>query len=126
MIQHADEFASTRPRLGATVRRGLRGRCPRCGEGALFQRWIKTHERCSACQLQYQKNYGDIWIFIILMDRIPVVFALAALYFGFRVSGPAEAIAFFLALAIPLIATMRQRQGVALALDYLTRVYLPD
>lgn len=36
------------------------------------------------------------------------------------------AIAFFAALIIPLIATMRERQGLAMAFDYLSRVYLPD
>ena len=30
------------------------------------------------------------------------------------------------AMALPLLATMRNRQGLALALDYLSRVYLPD
>ena len=33
---------------------------------------------------------------------------------------------FFLAIAGPLFATMPQRQGVALALSYLSRVWFPD
>ena len=31
------------------VLRGLRCRCPRCGEGALFARWLKVRPVCDAC-----------------------------------------------------------------------------
>lgn len=106
--------------------RGLRGKCPRCGEGALFRRWIETHERCSACNLLYQRNYGDIWIFMLILDRIPILVAIAALYFGFRATNWIAITGFAIAMALPLLATMRNRQGLALAMDYLSRVYLPD
>jgi hypothetical protein len=33
---------------------------------------------------------------------------------------------FLLALLVPMIATIRARQGLALALDYLSRLYFPD
>ena len=32
---------------------GMRGRCPRCGEGRLFDGYLATAERCSACGLDY-------------------------------------------------------------------------
>lgn len=106
--------------------RGLRGKCPRCGEGPLFQRWIVTHERCSNCRLLFQRNYGDIWMFMLVLDRIPILFGIAVVYFGFRATNWMAAAGFAVAMAVPLIATMRNRQGLALALDYLSRVYLPD
>jgi len=34
--------------------------------------------------------------------------------------------AFFSAMVVPLIATMPHRQGVAVALNYLSRVYFRD
>jgi uncharacterized protein (DUF983 family) len=121
-------MAQTDPtrRLGSVLSRGLRCRCPRCGEGPLFRRWIETHERCSACHLLFQRNYGDTWMFMLILDRIPILFGIAVVYFGFRATNWMAAAAFALAMAVPLIATMRNRQGVALALDYLSRVYLPD
>ncbi|MEA2491153.1 MAG: hypothetical protein QOH21_2945 [Acidobacteriota bacterium] len=118
--------APARPRLREVLRRGVRGTCPRCGEGPLFRRGIQAHERCSACNLQFQRNYGDTWMFIILLDRVPILFGIVAVYFGFRATDWMLATAFFLALAIPMIATVRHRQGLALALDYLSRVYMPD
>lgn len=115
-----------RPPLRVVLGRGIRGRCPRCGEGPLFQRWVVTYERCSACHLLFQRNYGDIWMFTNLMDRVPLLFGIAALFFGYRSTNLASAVAFFFAMAIPMIATVRHRQGLALALDYLWRVHLPD
>jgi uncharacterized protein (DUF983 family) len=115
-----------RPRIGEVLRRGLRRRCPRCGEGALFRRGIQVHERCSECHLLFQPNYGDTWMFMIITDRIPMLFGIAALYFGFVADGWLGTTAFFVAIATPMLATIRQRQGLALAIDYLVRVYLRE
>jgi uncharacterized protein (DUF983 family) len=115
-----------KPRIRTVLGRGLRCKCPRCGEGALFQRWIVTHERCSSCRLLFQRNYGDIWMFMLILDRIPILFGIAVVYFGFRATNWMAAAGFAIAMAVPLISTMRNRQGLALALDYLSRVYLPD
>jgi uncharacterized protein (DUF983 family) len=32
---------------------GLRCRCPRCGQGRLFSRFLTVAERCDACGLEY-------------------------------------------------------------------------
>jgi uncharacterized protein (DUF983 family) len=108
------------------VRRGWRRRCPRCGEGPLFRRWLTVYERCSACNLLYQRNQGDTWMFMIITDRIPILFGIALVYFGFQSTNWIAAAAFFVAMAVPMIATLPRRQGLALALDYLSRLYLPD
>lgn len=118
------ENAQTRP--VASLYRGMRGRCPRCGEGPLFRRGLEAWERCSSCDLRYQRNQGDVWMFVILMNRIPVAVGVAVVFFGFRAASLETSILFFVSLAGPLIATVRHRQGIALALDYLSRVYLPD
>ena len=106
--------------------RGFRCKCPRCGEGALFRRFVAFHERCPACHLLYQRNFGDIWMFTNIMDRVPLLLGIGALYFGFRSTSLATGALFLVLLAGPMIATMRNRQGLALALDYLWRVYLRD
>ena len=103
----------TRPRLLPALWRGLRRRCPHCGRGALFVRWITLRRQCAECGLVYLRNQGDIWFFWIVMDRIPILAGIAGIYFGFRISNWLEGAAFFLALAGPLVATMPQRQGAA-------------
>ena len=115
-----------RPRIGEVLRRGWRRRCPRCGEGPLFRSGIKFNDRCSACHLKLQRDRGDTLMFMFFTDRIPILVGIVAVYFGFRSTNWMTATAFLLALVIPMIATIRERQGVALALDYLSRVYIVD
>ena len=115
-----------RVRLLGAISRGMRGRCPRCGEGELFRRGLEAWKRCSECGLQFQRNQGDIWMFVIMMNRIPVMLGVAIVYFGFRAASLGTSLLFVILLAGPLLATVRHRQGIALALDYLSRLYFPD
>ena len=117
---------SPHPRLTTILRRGWQRRCPRCGEGPLFERWLTVHERCSACRLLFQRNHGDTWMFLILTDRVPILFGIAAVYFGFRPDNWLSISAFFVAMAIPILGTLPQRTGLALGLDYFVRIYMPD
>ena len=114
------------PALKVALLNGLRRRCPRCGEGQLFRRGLKTCERCSECNLLFQRDYGDTLMFMIITDRIPILVGIAALYFGIHPNGWASTVFFFAALSVPLLATLRERQGLALALDYVLRVKLSD
>lgn len=119
-------MAPPRSSILTVLSRGLRRRCPRCGEGRLFQRGIRAFERCASCRLQFERNFGDTWMFTIITDRIPIFAGIVALYFGWRASGWMSASMFFVLMAVPLIATISHRQGLAIALDYLSRLYLPD
>jgi hypothetical protein len=65
-------------------------------------------------------------MFMIITDRIPILFGIALVFFGFRANSYATGAAFFVILCSALLATLRQRQGLALALDYLLRVRLRD
>jgi uncharacterized protein (DUF983 family) len=118
--------AALRTPIRTALIRGLRRRCPRCGEGRLFARFLKTHERCSECGLLYQRDYGDTLMFMIITDRIPLLAGIAILYFGIHPNGWLSTAVFFGALSVPLLATLRERQGLALALDYLFRLYFRD
>ncbi len=45
MKTYADEQRS----VGSAIWRGLRGRCPHCGVGAMFPRYLKVADHCPAC-----------------------------------------------------------------------------
>ena len=57
------------------VRVGLKGCCPRCGEGALFNGLLKLKPRCSACGFDYSfADTGDgPAVFVILIIGFLVV-----------------------------------------------------
>ena len=44
----------------APVLHGIRGRCPRCGEGRLFKGYLKVADTCGACGMSFQgHDTGD-------------------------------------------------------------------
>lgn len=48
------------PHTSQPLMAGYRGRCPRCGQGKLFNGWITLHERCDVCDLDYSfADSGD-------------------------------------------------------------------
>ena len=63
--------AMSRPLL-ASVLRGLRGTCPRCGEGALFHKYLKVNPACPACGHdldRYPADDGPAYFTILLVHR---------------------------------------------------------
>ena len=114
--------ADSIPELRTLLWRGFRRKCPHCGRGALFQNWIKLHDRCPVCGLQYLSNQGDLWGPLVFLDRLLFIIPLIVLLY-FRVWNP-NWFFFFLFGGIAIIAlvvTVPQRLGMSLAMDYLVR-----
>lgn len=60
----------TRPATFEAVRRGLLGRCPVCGQGRIFPRFLRVADRCPACAAELHHQRADdfppyIVIFIV-------------------------------------------------------------
>jgi uncharacterized protein (DUF983 family) len=45
-------------RAALALGRGLRLRCPRCGEGTLFTGWMTMPARCAFCGLRFERAQG--------------------------------------------------------------------
>jgi uncharacterized protein (DUF983 family) len=110
----------------STLKNGLRGKCPHCGQAGLFEGWVSVRHACPVCGLVFERNPGDTWAFWIVGDRFPIAAAIVVLYFGFRPHTWLQAIVFGGALAMALIGTIPHRQGFVIALDYLSRRWWPD
>jgi uncharacterized protein (DUF983 family) len=66
--------------------RGLRGKCPRCGEAALFRKWLKPVDRCPHCRQDWSVQQADdfpayIGIFVVghLLAPVAIVMLLVTL-----------------------------------------------
>jgi uncharacterized protein (DUF983 family) len=62
-----------------SIKRGLRGRCPRCGEGKLFCAFLKVGNKCSVCDLDFTPHRADdlpAYLVIIIVGHIVVPTAL--------------------------------------------------
>jgi uncharacterized protein (DUF983 family) len=108
------------PEAASALLCGLKGRCPRCGKGALFAGGLGLRERCGACGLSYAfADAGDG----------PAVFAIFIL--GFLVLGGALLLEFKLGVPVwvhvvlwgvltPLaaFAMLRVLKAILIALQY--------
>jgi uncharacterized protein (DUF983 family) len=61
------------------IKRGFRGRCPRCGEGKLFRAFLKVDNNCSVCGLDFTPHRADdlpAYLVIIIVGHLVVPTAL--------------------------------------------------
>ncbi|MGV7123059.1 DUF983 domain-containing protein [Sphingopyxis sp. 550A] len=63
------------------IYRGVRGRCPRCGDAKLFRAFLKPVDHCSACRQDWTHQQADdfpAYVSIFLTGHImaPVIIAL--------------------------------------------------
>ncbi len=116
---------ASRTKVITALGRGLRKRCPHCGEGPLFAGWSDV-ARCSNCGLVFVRNPGDTWAFTIIGDRLPIGAMIVVIYFGVMRSRPVLGLAMMIVFAALLLWTAPNRWGVGIALHYLSRVYWPD
>jgi uncharacterized protein (DUF983 family) len=62
--------------LRRSVGRGLKGRCPACGEGKMFWRYLKVSDRCPKCDLDlsnYPADDGPAYLTILLIGHMVIV-----------------------------------------------------
>ena len=70
------DYGSTEKRdVWAAIKRGFRGRCPRCGEGKLFRAFLKVDDNCSVCDLDFTPHRADdlpAYLVIVIVGHIVV------------------------------------------------------
>ena len=102
---------------------GLRGRCPRCGQGRLFDGFLKLAPRCRACGLDF--SFADSAdgpaVFIILF--VGFVIAGAALLVEIAYSPPiwVHVLLWGPLVLILCLGLLRPLKGVLVAQQYIHR-----
>jgi uncharacterized protein (DUF983 family) len=67
--------ANEKRNVWSALKRGLRGRCPRCGEGKLFRAFLKVDDHCSVCALDFTPHRADdlpAYLVIVIVGHIVV------------------------------------------------------
>ncbi len=102
------------------IKRGLLGRCPRCGEGKMFDGLLTLRPACDKCGLDYSfADAGDgPAVFVILIGGAIVV--LAALFTEVVYQPPywVHAVLWVPLILIVTLAPLRMLKGVLIALQY--------
>ena len=105
---------------------GLRCRCPRCGEGKLFRRYLKVADRCSQCGLDFSHHRADdlpAYVAITIVGHILVVGLM-----HFQTAGSAVAPWVYLVVLVPLaialpLLMLPSIKGAIVALQWSRRLY---
>jgi uncharacterized protein (DUF983 family) len=117
--------AAEKRSVWTALKRGFRGRCPRCGEGRLFRAFLKVDDHCSSCGLDFTPHRADdlpAYLVIVIVGHIVVPLALMI---ETNYSPP---VALQLAIYLPLtlfgsLALLQPVKGAVVALQWALRMH---
>jgi uncharacterized protein (DUF983 family) len=99
---------------------GLRGRCPRCGEGRLFTGYLTLAPRCERCDLD--NSFADSGdgpaVFVILIAGFVVVMSALVTEALWRPPYWLHAVLWLPLLLILTLGLLRPLKGLLVALQY--------
>ncbi|HEV8463415.1 MAG TPA: DUF983 domain-containing protein [Pseudolabrys sp.] len=102
------------------IGRGLRGRCPRCGEGRLFRGFLSLRPACERCGLDY--GFADAGdgpaVFVILIGGFIVVFAALMTEVVYQPPYWVHAALWLPLILIVTLVPLRLVKGLLIALQY--------
>jgi uncharacterized protein (DUF983 family) len=108
--------------------RGLRGRCPRCGTGHLFYRYLKVSPVCPDCRLDldsFPSDDGPAYFTILLVGHLVVA---PLLLFPFIWRSPIWVIlpATLIPLTVATLAILPRTKGAVIGALYALRINRAD
>ena len=99
---------------------GLKGRCPRCGKGHMFQGFLKIRPTCEVCGLDLAfADAGDGPAFFV-MSIVGIIVVALALWVEFTYEPRiwVHLVMWFTLTAVLSLAMVRPLKGVMVALQY--------
>ncbi|HEY0223809.1 MAG TPA: DUF983 domain-containing protein [Pseudolabrys sp.] len=102
------------------IGRGLRGRCPACGQGRLFQGFLTLRPACEHCGLDFRfADAGDgPAVFVILIGGSIVVFAALLTEVAYQPPYWVHAALWLPLILIVTLVPLRLVKGLLIALQY--------
>lgn len=100
--------------------RGACGKCPRCGAGRLFRKWLKPVDRCPACLQDWTPQHADdfpAYIAIFLTGHVTVPL-LVTLVLEYRLSALAAAAVIVPLSAALMLALIQPAKGAVIAAQW--------
>ena len=72
-MEPSGQVTADRPGWRSAIARGLRGRCPACGAGRMFPRFLKVADQCGECGVDLHHHRADDlppYIVILIVGHI--------------------------------------------------------
>ena len=106
--------------LSDTILRGLACKCPRCGQGKLFEGFLSLRPSCSACGLDYAFiDAGDgPAVFIILIAGFIVVFCALIVEVMYQPPFWLHAVLWVPLVLLTTLAPLRPMKSLLVALQF--------
>jgi uncharacterized protein (DUF983 family) len=102
------------------IAKGLRCRCPRCGQGRLFQGFLNLRPRCESCGLDY--GFADAGdgpaVFVIFFAGFVVVFSALLVEVLYQPPFWLHALLWLPLILITTLLPLRPMKGLLIALQY--------
>lgn len=105
--------------------RGLRGRCPSCGEGKLFRAYLKVADHCPRCNeaLHHQRaDDGPAYLTILLVSHLGAPLLLAC-YMAWRPTAMTMILSFGLGAIILSLLLLPRIKGGMVGLQWARRMH---
>jgi len=113
-----------RPMRGAILR-GFRRRCPHCGQGTLFDGYLKVRDRCPVCREEFHHHRADdgpAYLTILIVGHIMAPL-MHVLYSRFRPE-PLVMATVLIVIAVALsLALLPRLKGVIVAIQWSRRMH---
>lgn len=95
------------------LKTGLRGRCPRCGTGHLFEGFLKLRSECDHCGLSYAfADPADGPAFMVIcFGCVPAVIVALAIQIGFAPPAWVHAVTTLPFMLLTCLAPLRPLKG---------------
>lgn len=102
---------------------GVKGVCPRCGEASMFRKWLKLHDQCPACGLDYSFAAPDDGpaFFSLCIVAFPLTFFAVWLQVAYEPPFWVHLLTSFPLLAIGCVWPLQYIKGWLVASQYVNK-----
>lgn len=104
---------------------GLKGLCPSCGEGKMFERWLKLNEKCPNCGLNYKFAAPDDGpaFFSLCIVAFPLIFFVVWLQVVFDPPFWVHLVTSFPLLALGCVYPLQPIKGWLVASQFVNKAH---
>src|SRR2546429_9576920 len=109
----------------SAMKRGFRGRCPRCGQGKLFRAFLKVDDHCSVCRLDFTPHRADdlpAYLVIVIVGHI-VVPTVLLIETDFSPSVPLQLAIYLPFTLIASLLLLQPVKGAVVAVQWALRMH---
>ncbi len=110
---------------GQAMRRGAMGRCPACGKGRLFHRFLKVADHCPDCgeAMHHQRaDDGPAYLTILIVSHIGAPLLLAC-FIAWRPSAMTMIYSFGLGAIVLSLLLLPRIKGAMVGLQWARRMH---